>query len=47
VGYASLFAHPRISVFSPTLVHDGQKREEEGPFYAATVADWWIDGRHD
>jgi DNA-binding beta-propeller fold protein YncE len=32
VAYASLFAHPRISVFSPTMVNDVQEREEKGPF---------------
>src|ERR1700680_4302082 len=31
VGYASLFAHPRISVFSPTMVNDEPKRAVEGP----------------
>ncbi len=36
VAYASLFVHPRISVFSPTMMDDVQRRKEEGPFYAAT-----------
>jgi len=31
VGYASLFAHPRISVFSPTMVNDEPKSAVEGP----------------
>ena len=31
VGYASLFAHPRISVFSPTMANDKPKRAVEGP----------------
>jgi hypothetical protein len=35
VAYASLFVHPRISVFSPTMVNDVQRREEERAFYAA------------
>jgi DNA-binding beta-propeller fold protein YncE len=39
VAYASLFAHPRISVFSPTMVPDIQKQKDAGPFYAATLAD--------
>jgi DNA-binding beta-propeller fold protein YncE len=47
VAYASLFVHPRISVLSPTMVNDVQKREEEGPSYAATLADRWIDDRQD
>jgi DNA-binding beta-propeller fold protein YncE len=34
VAYASLFVHPRISVFSPTMVNDVERREEEGPFCA-------------
>src|SRR6202047_2395456 len=39
VAYASLFVHPRISVFSPTMVNDVQKREKgEGPFYAGALA---------
>lgn len=47
VAYASLFAHPRISVFSPARVNNVQKREEEGPFYAAALAEWWRDDRED
>jgi len=47
VAYASLFAHPRISVFSPTRVNDVQKRDEEGPFYAAALAEWWRGDRED
>jgi hypothetical protein len=47
VAYASLFAHPRISVFSPTMVNDVQKREEKEPFYAATLADRGIEERKD
>ena len=35
VAYASLFVHPRISVFSPTMMNDVRRREEDGPFYAA------------
>jgi DNA-binding beta-propeller fold protein YncE len=31
VGYASLFAHPRISVFSPTMANDEPNRAAEGP----------------
>jgi len=38
VAYASLFAHPRIGVFSPTRVNGVQKREEEGSFYAAALS---------
>jgi len=34
VAYASLFVPPRISVFSPTMMNDVQRREEEGPFHA-------------
>jgi len=45
VAYASLFAHPRISVFSPTIVNNVQKGEVERPFYAATLVDWWRDNR--
>ena len=30
VGYASLFAHPRISVFSPTVVNDVRTTKVEG-----------------
>jgi DNA-binding beta-propeller fold protein YncE len=45
VAYASLFAHPRISVFSPTMVNNVQKRNVEGPFYAAALVDWWRDER--
>jgi len=41
VAYASLFAHPRISVFSPTMVNDARKKQAEGPTYAAL-----IDGAH-
>jgi DNA-binding beta-propeller fold protein YncE len=47
VAYASLFAKPRISVFSPTMVNDVQKPEEKGPFYAATLAGKWIEDRKD
>lgn len=47
VAYASLFAKPRISVFSPTIVNDGQKRGEKRLYYAATVADRWIEDRKD
>jgi DNA-binding beta-propeller fold protein YncE len=47
VAYASLFAHPRISVFSPTIVNDVRKREEKEPLYAATLADRWIEDRKD
>jgi DNA-binding beta-propeller fold protein YncE len=39
VAYASLFAHPRISVFSPTMVNDVLKRKVERPSYAAALVD--------
>jgi len=47
VAYASLFVHPRIGVFLPTMVSDVQKREKEGPFHGAALADWWIGDRQD
>src|SRR5580704_11260260 len=37
VAYASLFAHPRISVFSPTMVNDVQESTVESPSYARTI----------
>jgi len=36
VAYASLFAHPRISVFSPTTGNDVQRSTVERPSYART-----------
>ena len=37
VAYASLFAHPRISVFSPTMGNDLQKSAVERPSYARAL----------
>jgi|HubBroStandDraft_6_1064221.scaffolds.fasta_scaffold03479_10 DNA-binding beta-propeller fold protein YncE len=37
VAYASLFAHPRISVFSPMMVNDVQESTVESPSYARTI----------
>jgi DNA-binding beta-propeller fold protein YncE len=45
VAYASLFVHPRISIFSPTMVNDVQREKEEEPFYAGSH--WSIDDRPD
>jgi DNA-binding beta-propeller fold protein YncE len=39
VAYASLFAHPRISVFSPTMVNHVQSRKVEGTSYAVALVD--------